>query len=270
MKSSLLFRVVLTVTTLAIFVAVSSASEGKKAWDFNTDWSYANANVIRSHFESIYFNHCRLLLEAEKRLTAGGDQPVVLEDLKSLPGTNAVVISRSDGKEGHQLPKDAVNMKDFTEKLFNPYDKSVLKKYKEFKLDAKRQPKISKSPMMHRTVGGKVSFVGFSVDKDRYDLLTRILWQDSTAGISAAISLVLDPDWLVRQIPTVMDSLFRENSQLLFWAPSSRNNLVDQSIGIIHEGDTLWWKGNKDVEVGNIQVMWPILAIKIHSYIHWK
>lgn len=270
MKSRPFFGVALTVTALSILVVISTAGEGRNAWDFNTAWSYANADVIKSHFESLYFNHCRLLLEAEKIFAAGGDHSAVLESLKSLHGTKAVVISRSDGEEGYQWPQDAVNLSAFTEKLFNPYDKSIIEEYKALKLDAKRQPKIFKAPMMHRTVGGKVSFVGFSVDKERYDLLTRIFWQDSTAGISGAISLVLDPNWLVHQIPTVMDSLFRENSQLLFWAPSPLNDLVDQSIGVICEGDTLWWNGNKDVEVGNVQFMWPIEAIRIHSYIHWK
>jgi len=266
MRVNSFLKALLVVIILAICTV--AAAEGENTEEFNSAWSYANANVIKAHFESFYFKHCQMLLEAEKTLASNKDQSIVLNSLKSIPGIKAVVISKSDGKGDGQWPEGAVNLEAFSEQVFAPVNKAVNPQLK--KTPEHRQPRIYKAPMMHRTVGGKVSFVGFSLDKERYDLLTRFFWQDSAAGKSCALSLVLDPSWLVSQIPAVMDSLFRENCQLLFWAPSPLNDQVEQSIGIIYKGDTLWWNGSKDVKVANIQVLWPIEGIKVHSYIHHK
>jgi len=78
----------------------------------------------------------------------------------------------------------------------------------------------------------------------------------------------MDESWLIAQIPAAMDSLYRENVQLLFAAASPTNKLWEQSLGIIADKDTLWWVGRKDVKITNEQILWPFVNITVASYVH--
>jgi len=70
-------------------------------------------------------------------------------------------------------------------------------------------------------------------------------------------------------LPSKLDSLARESTQLLFWAQSPQNHDVIQALGVLNGADTLWWMGPKNVNVGITQGLWPFPDIQVHTFVHW-
>jgi hypothetical protein len=220
---------------------------------YTAAWSYGNAFVVEDHFVQLYDPHASALLAAEKKLATGTDPKLLVEELRSLPGIKGVVFSSRDGRD-LQSPEGLVDLRALGDSVFNWHQSC----------------RPFKSPMMHRKLGGQVQFVWPKQDSKRVNLLVRYVCSDTTRPPTAAFSLVLDPQWLVAQIPSQMDSLARESVQLLFYAASPTNKFWEQSLGIIYK-DTLWWSGPKDVEVANMQPLWPFVDIWVYSHVRpWK
>jgi len=221
----------------------------KKGWD--DAWSWGNAFVVKNYFDEVYFPHAMALLDAEKKLSSGAKAADIVASLKSLPGIRGVVVM---GNGEAQWPDSLVKMDALSSILFN---------------SRQSDKPTSQVPMTQRTVGGKVHFQQVPMGDKFLDLMVRYVHADSLPKIpTAAISLVMDRQWLIAQVPAAMDSLYRENSQLLFCAASPLNHLWEQSLGVVAAKDTLWWIGRKDVTVRNVQPIWPFPGVEIYSYVH--
>ncbi len=225
-----------------------------KARGWDDAWSWGNALAVKTYFEQLYYPHAIALLDAERKLASGAKPTAIVDDLKSLPGIKGTVVLSTDEKTGDaQWPESAVKLDALAAILFN----------------SSSAQSESVAPMMHRTVGGKVRFQQVPMGDGFIDLLVRYVRADTEVSHPvAAIVLVMDEKWLVVQIPSAMDSLYRENIQLLFCAASPTNHIWEQSLGIIADKDTLWWVGRKDVKVLNEQILWPFENIQVLSYVH--
>jgi hypothetical protein len=190
------------------------------------------------------------LLKAEKELNAGAKASEVIAGLKTLPGIKGVVIQ---GSESAQWPDSLVKMDAFFSIVMN---------------SRQSDPKPTLSPMTHRTVGGKVKSQRIPMGDGFLDLMIRFIAADSLPISRGCVALVMDRKWLTDQLPAAMDSLYRENSQLLFCADSPTNHLWEQAVGIVAIKDTLWWVGRKDVKVANKQPLLPIWGVDVNSYVH--
>ena len=223
---------------------------------YDDAWSWGNAFVVKTNFEQFYYPHAKELLDAEISLASGKPAKELVKSLGGLPGVKGAVILFTGESEAAQWPDSLVQFDVLAGQLFNT-ERGVSKK--DFV-----------APMMHRTLGGKVAPQRV-LTGDKYqhlDLLARFVYGPDDSHAASIICLVLDPQWLIAQIPAVMDSLYRENAQLLFAAASPLNKLWEQSLGVIAGKDTLWWVGRKDVKIRNEQFLWPYENIRVPSYVH--
>jgi len=122
--------------------------------------------------------------------------------------------------------------------------------------------------MLKRTLGGQVRYKTFEQGDQSLYFLVRYLLRDTLAPPDGAVFLLLDPDWFRGQIVSRMDSLTRENRQLLFWAASPTNSLKEQSLGVVWGTDTLWWAGPKNVKITTVEPLWPFGGVaSVHSFL---
>ena len=220
------------------------------AW--SNAWSWGNALAVKDHFERLYTPHVSALLAADERFAEGAAPKDIIEALRLLPGIKGVVFC--GGSEGVvQSPEGLVEGETFSEFILN------------------RQEAIfqARSPMMQRMMGGQVRSIRARLPEKSLDLMVRYVRTEVGQPPRVAICLVLDIDWLLARIPSQMDSLAHENAQLLFWAASPTNRFEEQSLGIIHGSDTLWWSGRKDIEMTNKQGLWPFMGrIEVQSWVY--
>jgi hypothetical protein len=218
-------------------------------WD--DAWSWGNAFVVKNYVDQLYFPYAVMLLSAEKELRSGKDPKSVVRSLSQHAGVSGSALILPDGS-GEQYPTGVV-----------PIDtlRTVILKR------TRNKPPEPVSPMQHRTVGGIAWYAHIPAINSGIDAMVRTIDGDSTGKPSGAVMIFLDERWLISQIPGAMDSLYRENSQLLFCAASPTNHKWEQSLGVVAGTDTLWWVGRKDVKIHNVQVLWPFLQIKVPSYV---
>jgi len=217
---------------------------------FNSDWAYCTALTVSERFQTLYLPHALALMDAEKKLRDNASSAPILESLSKLPGVKSTVIADNRISPPNNIAQD-------------------IAKLEEALLNEARLFKTFRSPMMHKLLGGKCMWERIKAGDKKLDVIAHGFYpvqNDNTKKVVVAV--VLDKAWFLPQIPTIMDSLARENTQLLFWGPSPTNSLWAQTLGIVAGKDTLWWQGPKDVTVECVQVLWPFESIEIHSHLH--
>ena len=233
---------------ILLFTVQANSQERK----FEPAWELSNCITISDYFLTFYLPHASALLHAETMILDGVTGKEILEEMQILPGVNGALVAHIQEAEYWTNTKDTVPWNDLAKSLLG--DESLFK--------------LTKSPMTHKMLGGRCKFRQITISKKKFPLMVRAFQPDLSDSTShTIIGLILDPDWLVKQIPSKMDSLARESSQLLFWAASPTNNQWEQSIGIISGSDTLWWAGPKDVEIKCMQALWPFQDIAVQSNI---
>jgi hypothetical protein len=255
MRSRYIFVLLLLVASIAVGqpapIAPTDTEKAASKKGSDDAWSWGNAFVVKNYFDQVYYPHAMALLNAEKQLNPGSKAADIVKTLSALPGIKGAVVI---GGGNAQWPDSLVKLDALTSILFNSRQSD--------------KPK-SQIPMMERTVGGKVKYQQVPLGDKFLDLMVRYVHADTLPGVPvAAISLVMDRKWLTAQIPAAMDSLYRENSQLLFCAASPSNHLWEQSLGVVADKDTLWWTGRKDVKIRNVQTIWPFAGVEVYSYVH--
>ncbi len=241
----------LTIVTLLTVATVLALAAG---WSFDMTWSYANANVVHDQVAQDYYPHAIALLQADSAYRNGSPPLPILQRLQKLPGVKSVLFSVPGSQTSVQLPAGELPLTRLDSNLFQ-------------QLQATHH---SWAPIMHAVVGGKTKFIRLHIGDAQYSLFTRYIKPDTTKPPTAAFSLLLDPAWLVKILPPQLDSLARESTQLLFFAPSPQNHEAIQSLGLIHGTDTLWWLGPKNVNVVIKQGLWSFPEIEVHTFVHWK
>jgi hypothetical protein len=248
--------VVLVLCILSIVQLCPAQKTAAQAQGWDDAWSMSNALVVKNYVDQLYYPHAVALLDAEKKLKSGTDPVEVVKTLRELPGIKGVVVHTDvpDGKGATvQWPDSLVNLDAFLSILLNSKASEMTK---------------TLSPMTHRTVGGTVKFQQVPMGDSWLDLMVRYVPSETLPIPMAVISLVMDKNWLIKQIPAAMDSLYRENSQLLFCAASPTNKIWEQSLGVVTKTDTLWWTGRKDVKVLNVQPLSHFSGLDVYSYVH--
>jgi hypothetical protein len=211
--------------------------------------SYHLGLAIRGNLETIYYPHAEALLGAEERIAKGQDPGQILQDLSVLPGVKAAVFDQLDG-EIFQYPVGEYQVSDLQPKFLS------------FREEANHYP----HPILRRKVGGLTRFVRWAAGADTLDLIVR--YAEAEVAENMVLGLVLDAEWLLDQIPAFMDSLARENVSILFWSKSPPD-LNEQAIGVTYEGDTLWWQGNRSLEIRTVHPAGLIDGLELHPRFHW-
>jgi hypothetical protein len=194
-------------------------------------WSWGNALAVQDHFERLYIPHASALLAADQRFAGGAAPKDILDSFRLLPGIKGVVFC--GGSEGGvQSPEGLVEVEILS----------------EFILNRKEAVFQAQSPMMKRMMGGQVRFIRAKLQEKYLDLMVRYIRTEVGQPSQAAICVILDKDWLLARIPSQMDSLARENAQLLFWAASPTNQLEEQSLGIILGSDRFGGREEKTLK----------------------
>jgi len=234
---------------IALIILSSTSPVSAEENGFEVAWAWGNSLAISQYFVDFYNPHADALFEAEKLIVEGQPYKDAVNKLGNLPGIKkAFMVSRLEGKT-FGIDNESLEYSEFAQVLLQD-----------------RHFKTYESPMMGRTLGGKCKFERVKTGNKKYNIMMKPFQIDSQDDNSRiAIGVILDKSWLLDRIPDEMEKLARENSHLLFWADSPRNKQYQQSIGIITGEDTLYWAGSKDVKVGNIQALWPFIAINIHS-----
>jgi len=181
----------------------------------------------------------------------GDPASTIAGDLAQLPGIDGILVVNGVNGERIITPNGVAPIDSLTGALLA--EDGLFKQYV--------------APMTHKLLGGRCKFRQISIGSKRYDLMVMPIANDpNQVKRRSVIALLLDRSWLLNQVPSKMDSLSRESSQLLFWASSPRNTQWAQSIGIVAGSDTLWWSGPK-VDIKDQQALWPLSDVKIFSII---
>lgn len=254
-------QLVILISSLFLFAAASLSGaeipvDSIRDQGFNDAWSYISGITIMDDFERIYLPHARALLRAGENYAAGGLPQAIAAELNSLPGVRGTVFVRilvyTETGEAFRIPESTVTDEVFPDR---------------FTEDLER-PLAWRAPMLKRTLGGQVRYKTFKQGEGSLYFIVRYLLHDTLAPPNAAIFLAMDPDWFRAQIVSRMDSLTRENRQLLFWAASPTNTFKEQSLGVTWGRDTLWWAGPKDVKVTPLFALWPFVGqAAVHSFL---
>jgi hypothetical protein len=204
-------------------------------------------------FERIYLPHAEALIRAGDNYAKGAPPQVIAAELNALPGVRGTVFVRVTETDGaFRIPDSTVTDEIFPDRF----------------LEDLERPLAWRSTMLRRTLGGQVRYKTFEQGDESLYFMVRYVLRDTLSPPDAAIFLAMDPDWFRAQIASRMDSLARENRQLLFWAASPTNKLKEQSLGVTWGRDTLWWAGPKNVKVTCTQALWPFGGqANVHSFL---
>ena len=243
-------KLVILISSLCLSTAASlSGAEVPKdsirdqAW--NDAWSYSSGITIMDDFERIYLPHAEALLQAGEKYSQGGQPQEIATKLNALPGVRGTVfVSKTETGGAFRIPESTVTDEIFPDRF----------------LEDLERPLAWRGPMLKRTLGGQIRYKTFEQGEGYLYFIVRYLLHDTLAPPDAAIFLAMDPDWFRAQIVSRMDSLTRENRQLLFWAASPTNTFKEQSLGVTWGRDTLWWAGPKDVKVTPLFALWPFVG----------
>ncbi len=225
--------------------------------------------TISDNLYSIWAPHASTLLDVEKAFVENRTNEVDLERLSKLPGVlDAFYINLEDGSGTSSkglIPTDT---------LSTALDVRGMKR------------KGGSSQMMRRLVGGVTRFKRIKMTpplippyfaggeggvfhphkaggEDEFSVLVRYVGSYYPARATEVIGLVLDEDWFISQVEARLDSLARDNNNLLFFAPQppdtqwSRHDdpyaapggNFKQTFGVLHGADTLWWYGDRQLDI---------------------
>jgi hypothetical protein len=249
----IVFGLFLGLITIAGIAGAETPVDSIRDQGFNDAWSYTNAITVMNDFERIYLPHAEALIRAGEDYAKGAVPQAIAAELNALPGVRGTVFVRvTETGEAFRIPDSTVTDTLFPDRFFEDLER----------------PLAWRGPMLKRTVGGQVRYKTFEQDDQSFYFVVRYVLRDTLSPPDAAIYLAPDPDWFRGQIVSRMDSLARENRQLLFWAASPTNSLKEQSLGVIWGADTLWWAGPKDVKVTCVQPLWPFGGLaNVYSFL---
>jgi len=197
-------------------------------------------SLIKENLDLLYRPHANALLEIEKQGILLDS--INLRELASLPGVSDAFLldfehHRAISCNGLAPVDSFLQRLDYSSNGGHPGGRAQL---------------------MRRTVGGLTRFKCVSIGGGKYSMLLRHQGSVYPALSKSAVGLILDKEWFVRQAPSLLDSLARENSLILFMAPQpadtqwlpvsdpyrAANNEWKQTLGVLDGNDTLWWYGD--------------------------
>jgi hypothetical protein len=121
-------------------------------------------------------------------------------------------------------------------------------------------------PIMRRKVDGLTRFVKWQAGRDSLDILVR--YAEAPGAEKQVLGLILDRKWILDRIPAFMDSLARENPMVLFWSKCPPD-LAEQCLGVTYGSDTLWWQGDRSLQIPLAHPSGLIEDLKVHPRYHW-
>jgi hypothetical protein len=252
----IVFGLFLGLITIVGLAGAETPVDSIRDQGFNDAWSYTNAITVMNDFERICLPHAEALIRAGDNYAKGALPQAIATQLNALPGVRGTVLYGirpiTETADAFRLPDNIVSDEIFPDRFFEDLER----------------PLAWRGPMLKRTQGGQVRYKTFKQGDESVHFMVRYLRHDTLSPPYAAIYLAPDPDWFRGQIVSRMDSLARENRQLLFWAASPTNSLKEQSLGVIWGADTLWWAGPKDIKVTCVQPLWPFGGLaNVYSFL---
>lgn len=227
----------------------SARTEGRNHVNYRLDCT------IRDCLNSVWYPHAKAILNVEKDFFTfppqgphpdkKGKNRIRMEDLKpllDLPGVKDAFYIDFESNFGQSfsnvIPSDSLNAN------LNVFGK---------------KGSGGGARMMRRTVGGLTRFKQVEIGNDLHIVMVRYLGTYYPNYSSAVIGLVLNMDWFFPQVPSLLDSLAQNSTNLLFFAPAPEDTFwinnedkyaapgdnFKQTIGVLNGEDTLWWHGNR-------------------------
>lgn len=255
--SSILGRVVIIGLTVAFIVMLVFAHLTMWPWIMKRvenattegrNWSnYRIDCALKDGMGRVWAPAAIGLLDVEEKLKTAGVDGSDLAPLLKLPGVLDAFyldLSESQGVSVNNLV----------------HIDSLLKK---LDLSQSQYSSGGGAPMMRRLVGGLTRFKSVKSEAGKLPLLVRYAGGFYPDKATEIIGVVLDREWYVSQLPTLLDSLARDNSNLLFFAHRDLDttwaNVEDpygtpggafkQTIGVLDGKDTLWWYGDRKMDM---------------------
>ena len=212
-------------------------------------WSNIRLSIIMvDALSDVWYQHARQLMDIDSILTTSELDP---EDLKHLVENEGVL-------DAFYLDLETGLGTNINSLI--PIDSLISK------LDVRGKSHTGgASRMGRRLMGGLTRFKRFSIGEEENPLLVRYIGTYYPANASKIVGMVLDEEWFVRKVPEVLDSLARNNTNILFaahalpdtnfnteeqkykWA--APNDAWKQTLGAQYGSDTLWWFGDPNVDL---------------------
>ncbi len=202
------------------------------------EWHYSM--IIEDNIKSLYWEHSEKLLNVENEIIKHGFEARYLDSLTALPGViDAFYV-------------DKPNMKAYS--AFNNIPEDSLLHCYKFNNEMGCRIQYAK-----RQIGGLIRFWII----DGKTVFYRVIGMGEKYIMpERIIGLVLNENWLIEKLPALLDSLGKNNPSLSLFGPyltDSLRNLQDdpfaspggwkRSAGVLHDGDTLWWTGDRDLKM---------------------
>ncbi|MCF7811848.1 HAMP domain-containing histidine kinase [bacterium] len=167
------------------------------------EWGHQShiSMIIEEALLSLYNEHVQNILNAEQFCQNGISKEEILKNLIKLPGVkDAVYLDfQSDSSFTGKNTLDVNGLRNFIEKT--------------------RQSGGGASRFMRRRLGGLIRFYNYKDDTRAYPVIIRYLNNYYPKYAEDAIGLVMNANWLEKQIPTVLDSLAINHPSFLFFEP---------------------------------------------------
>jgi len=212
-------------------------------------WSMALTIDMTHQLETFYVQHAEALLAARKGLPETKDTGQILRDLSLLPGVKASFVAEIGGAI-EQYPASSYPLDDLQPQI-NEYEEEAT---------------MYDHPIMLRKVNGLTRFVKWKAGQDSLDFM--VCYGQKEDPEKRVLGLVLDPPWLLNQIPAFMDSITKQDELLLFFSRRTPG-VAEQTIGITFKGDTLWWDNNPSLEVKYYSnPAWLLNDLWLHGRMH--
>jgi len=213
-------------------------------------WNMAIMVDMIHQLETIYLPHAEAMLAARKELAQAKIPGQILRDLSFLPGVKASWVAEIGGAI-EQFPAGSYALDDLVPQI------------KDFEVDATGYD----HPIMLRKIGGLTRFVKWKAGQDSLDFM--VCYGQKPDPEKRVLGLVLDPNWLLNQVPAFMDSITKQDELLLFWSRPTPG-VAEQTIGITFKGDTLWWDNNASLGTKYYaQPVWLLNDMWVHARVHY-
>jgi signal transduction histidine kinase len=267
-RSGLLGRTIIISLTVALLIMLgfvhfkwwpwmmarvtNATTEGRNWCNYRLDCA------IQDGVKSVWVPHSLALLEVEEKLKNAPVEYSDIEELANLPGVLEAFYLNLSESQG-VIVNNLVSV-----------DTLLVK------LDLRQNEHSGGgSPMMRRLVGGITRFKDVKSETGRLPLLIRYAGSYYPALSNEIIGLVLDKEWYIKQLPSLLDSLARDNTNLLFFAHrdmdktwanvedpyASPGNAFKQTIGVLNGKDTLWWYGDRKMDMKYRDSEWEYIGL---------
>ncbi len=220
---------------------LNNAITGGRNW-----CNYRIQSTIQDGTQNLWIKHAYKLIEIEKSHIMSPIKSVQLEELAGMPGVlDAFYLNFADsqGVSLNNVLSDSV----------------LLEKLNKFGAAGAGGAHY----LARRAVGGLAKFRSIDINDQSFTVMVIYVGTYYPSRATEAIGMVLDRQWHYDRVPIVLDSLAKNDMNMLwfascppdtFWGDNDDpyaavNGSWKQTLGLVHGEDTLWWYGDPKMDM---------------------